>query len=78
MDLTFPPEAQAFRERLRRFLRDNLPPGWAGIGALDKSERVIAAVNGAASGAGFSLALAAGIRLATPAARFNAAFVKIA
>jgi hypothetical protein len=26
MDLTFPPEAEAFRERLRRFLRDNLPP----------------------------------------------------
>ena len=40
MDLTFPPEAQAFRERLRRFLRDNLPPGWAGIGALDEIERL--------------------------------------
>lgn len=40
MDLTFPPEAQAFRERLRRFLRDNLPEGWAGIGALHESERL--------------------------------------
>jgi enoyl-CoA hydratase len=38
---------------------------------------VIAAVNGAASGAGFALALGADVRLAARSARFNAAFVRI-
>jgi enoyl-CoA hydratase len=38
---------------------------------------VIAAVNGAAAGGGLALVLASDIRFATPAARFNAAFVRI-
>jgi enoyl-CoA hydratase len=38
---------------------------------------VIAAVNGAASGGGFALALASDVRVAATSARFNAAFVRI-
>ncbi|MDH6679185.1 enoyl-CoA hydratase/carnithine racemase [Rhodococcus sp. LBL1] len=38
---------------------------------------VIAAVHGAASGGGMSLALAADMRLIDPTAKFNAAFVKV-
>jgi alkylation response protein AidB-like acyl-CoA dehydrogenase len=40
VDLTFPPEAQAFRKRVRHFLQDNLPADWLGIGALEESERL--------------------------------------
>ena len=32
------PDAVAFRERVRTFLAENLPEGWAGIGALSKDE----------------------------------------
>jgi enoyl-CoA hydratase len=52
---------------------------WAdAIAAFRRLSRpVIAAVNGPAAGAGFGLALAADIRLASSSARFNAAFVRI-
>lgn len=38
---------------------------------------IIVAVHGAASGAGFSFAMAADIRIITPEARFNAAYINI-
>jgi enoyl-CoA hydratase/carnithine racemase len=38
---------------------------------------VIAAIHGAASGAGFSFAMASDVRMITPQARFNAAYINI-
>ncbi|WP_040795745.1 enoyl-CoA hydratase/isomerase family protein [Nocardia higoensis] len=66
-------------------------PNLGALGMLDQQERaaralsairslrvpVIAAVNGPAAGGGLALALAADIRLAGRAAKFNAAFVRI-
>ncbi len=66
-------------------------PNLGALGMLDQQERaaralsairsvrvpVVAAVNGAAAGGGFSLALAADIRIGSAAAKFNAAFVRI-
>ncbi len=35
MDPRYPPEAEAFREKVRAFLTEQLPDDWQGIGALD-------------------------------------------
>jgi alkylation response protein AidB-like acyl-CoA dehydrogenase len=40
MDLTYPPEAEAFRREIRAWLEQNLPPGWGSPGfALTGDER---------------------------------------
>ena len=36
MDPTYSEEADAFRTRIQTFLKENLPEGWTGIGALDR------------------------------------------
>lgn len=38
MDVSYPPEAEAYREKVQAFLAEHLPPGWSGIGALGQVE----------------------------------------
>ena len=38
MDVRYPPEAQAYREKVQAFLAEHLPTGWRGIGALEREE----------------------------------------
>jgi alkylation response protein AidB-like acyl-CoA dehydrogenase len=39
MDVDYPPEAEAFRDRTRAFLAEHLPAGWSGVGALPPEQR---------------------------------------
>ena len=38
MDVRYPPEAEAYREKVQAFLAEHLPAGWKGIGALGHEE----------------------------------------
>jgi alkylation response protein AidB-like acyl-CoA dehydrogenase len=38
MDARYPPDAEAYREKVQAFLAEHLPPGWRGIGALEGTE----------------------------------------
>ncbi|MGE0881386.1 MAG: acyl-CoA dehydrogenase family protein [Acidimicrobiia bacterium] len=38
MDLTYPPEADAYRAKVKAFLAENLPADWRGVGALPDDE----------------------------------------
>ena len=38
MEFNYPPQAEAYREKVRAFLAENLPAGWKGIGALSRDE----------------------------------------
>ncbi|HVM09244.1 MAG TPA: acyl-CoA dehydrogenase [Acidimicrobiales bacterium] len=40
MDVRYPPEAEAYREKVQAFLGEHLPADWKGIGALSHEEAV--------------------------------------
>src|SRR2546421_2213060 len=42
MDISYPPEAEEFREHVRRVLAEELPADWAGIGAIPGAEDAVA------------------------------------
>ena len=39
MEVRYPREAEAYREKVQAFLAEHLPTGWKGIGALELEER---------------------------------------
>ena len=39
MDLTYPPEAEQYREKIQAFLAEHLPSEWKGVGGLTADER---------------------------------------
>lgn len=75
LDLKEAPDARALGVprmlEVQRDLRDIM------IAMRRCPQPIISLVQGAASGGGFALALASDLRLATPDARFNAAFIRI-
>ncbi|MFN2582405.1 MAG: enoyl-CoA hydratase-related protein [Candidatus Dormibacteria bacterium] len=75
LDLRAASEDGASSVDVRRALREYYGPAIKTMRALPKP--VIAAVNGPAAGAGFSLALAADLRIASESATFVQAFVRI-
>jgi alkylation response protein AidB-like acyl-CoA dehydrogenase len=40
MEIRYPPQSEAFRQRVRAFIGQHLPSGWSGIGALDRDDAV--------------------------------------
>lgn len=70
VDLERMPDAAAMLQR-QRGIRDIM------VAMRRCPQPIVSLVQGAASGGGFALALASDIRLATPDARMNAAFIRI-
>ncbi len=38
MEARYPAAAEAYREKVQAFLGEHLPPGWKGVGALERQE----------------------------------------
>ena len=74
-DLTAPP-GQGHTPGTESLARKGMPLGYPSLLLQQFPRPTIAAVNGAAVGAGFGLALACDIRIASESARFSAIFAK--